>query len=180
MKEKILVHVCCGICAIKMIEFLETQYQPIGYWYNPNIHPYAEYRMRLQTAGYVFQRLGEKIEWNLNYNVIDWFNLTVSVAKDKARRCAMCYEMRLETAVQFAKNKGIKIFTTTMFSSIHQDLETIKKRGTAIAERYNVDFLSLDLRQHQQETKKIALDWHLYRQRYCGCFFSELERENIK
>ncbi|MCM8815457.1 MAG: epoxyqueuosine reductase QueH [Candidatus Omnitrophica bacterium] len=180
MKEKILIHVCCGICAIKTIEFLRAEYQIVGYWYNPNIQPYAEYRMRVQTAGYVFQRSGEKIEWNLNYDVIDWLNLTLSVAKDKARRCAICYEMRLEAAAQFARNAGIKIFTTTMFSSIHQDIETIKKKGVSIAKKHNLQFLPLDLRQYQQETKNIALKWHLYRQRYCGCLFSELERENIK
>ncbi len=179
MKDRIVVHVCCGICAIKTIEFIKNDFEPIGYWYNPNIHPYNEYKLRLQTAGYVFQRLKTPIEWDFQYNIIDWFTKTLPVAHDKSKRCSICYEMRLEKTALFSRNLGIKIFTTTMFSSIHQDLELIKEKGKILAARYNLEFLPLDLKQFYQEGKSIAKKWHLYSQRYCGCFFSELEREGI-
>ncbi len=177
LKEKIVVHVCCGVCAIKILEYLEKDFEPTGYWYNPNIHPFNEYKTRLQTAGYVFQRTGKEIEWNLDYDITDWFNTTLPFAKDREKRCRNCYHMRLERTAQFTKERDIKIFTTTMFYSIHQDIESIKETGEKVAVDYGIKFLPLDLRQFYNEGKKIARDWHLYRQRYCGCLFSEIERE---
>ncbi|MCX7705800.1 MAG: epoxyqueuosine reductase QueH [bacterium] len=180
MTEKVVVHICCGVCAIKTVEFLQNDFEIIGYWYNPNIHPYEEYRKRLQTAGYVFQRLGKDIVWNLDYNIDDWFALTLPFARDRKQRCKNCYFLRLEKTAQFAKNRNIRIFTTTMFYSIHQDIEEIKKTGEDIARKYGIEFLPLDLRQHYYAGKEIAKNWHLYRQRYCGCLFSEIEREGVK
>jgi len=179
MKEKIAVHVCCGICAIKTFEFLEKNFEPAGYWYNPNIHPFEEYKKRFQTAGYVFERIGKKIEWDFSYDINQWFSMCLPVSKNKKARCAVCYQLRLEKTAQFAKQAGIRIFTTTMFYSVHQDIETIKSIGIKIAQEYNLDFLPLDLRNHYQNGQEIARKWHLYRQKYCGCLFSELEREGF-
>ncbi|MCM8817365.1 MAG: epoxyqueuosine reductase QueH [Candidatus Omnitrophica bacterium] len=177
MKEKIVVHICCGVCAIKTIEFLQRDFEVLGYWYNPNIHPYSEYKARLQTAGYVFQRIGKEIEWDFDYDITGWFNMTLPFAKDREKRCRSCYQMRLEKTAQFAKSRDIKLFTTTMFYSIHQDIEAIKEIGNRIAQRHSIEFLPLDLRQYYNEGKKITKDWLLYRQKYCGCLFSEIERE---
>ncbi|HOK80212.1 MAG TPA: epoxyqueuosine reductase QueH [bacterium] len=179
MKEKIIVHVCCGICAIKTFEFLDENFEPAGYWYNPNIHPFEEYKKRFLTAGYVFQKIDKNIEWNMSYDIIQWFTRCLPVAGNKKTRCAMCYQMRLEKTAQFAKKTGVKIFTTTMFYSTHQDIETIKNTGIEIAQKYGINFLSLDIRQHYQKGQEIARNWKLYRQRYCGCLFSELEREGL-
>lgn len=180
MKEKIIVHVCCGVCAIKTIEFLENEFEVIGYWYNPNIHPYNEYRMRVQTAGYVFQRMGKDIYWDLQYDILNWFDCTMQFAKDKQRRCQECYSLRLKKTAEFSKNFSINLFTTTMFYSIHQNHDAIKKAGFSIAEEYNLKFLPLELSRFYYEGKEIAKKWHLYRQRYCGCIFSEIEREGIE
>ncbi|MCM8806024.1 MAG: epoxyqueuosine reductase QueH [Candidatus Omnitrophica bacterium] len=179
MKEKIVIHVCCGICSIIVFDFLKNDFEPIGFWYNPNIHPYSEYIRRLQTCGYVFNRINKSIEWNLEYDIIEWFNSVLPFAKDKKIRCGKCYQLRLEKTAQFAKNAGIKIFSTTMLYSIHQDCELIKNKGFEIAEKYELTFLPLDLRQYYQKGQQIAREWKLYRQKYCGCLFSELEREKI-
>ncbi len=179
MRERIIVHVCCGICAIETFQHLQYDFEPAGYWYNPNIHPYQEYKLRLQTAGYVFQRIKKEIEWDTRYNIFDWFSAVMPHAKEKNNRCRICYHLRLEKTAQFAKQEGIKFFTTTMFASIHQDLKAIKESGISIGEKYGVEFLPLDLTKYYQKGKQTARQWHLYRQRYCGCLFSELEREGL-
>ncbi len=47
---KILLHTCCSNCAIYPIEILtEKGYDVILFWYNPNIHPYTEYRARMHS-----------------------------------------------------------------------------------------------------------------------------------
>lgn len=179
MKEKIIVHVCCGVCSIMTFKILEEKFEPIGFWFNSNIHPYEEYRRRLQNAGYVFQKIGKNIEWDMNYDIVGWFSSIIQVAKDKNSRCKKCYEIRLEKTAQFARQKGIKLFTTTMLYSIHQDAQSIEKIGHLMAEKYSLEFLPIDLREHYQKGQEISRRWSVYRQRYCGCLFSELEREGL-
>ena len=42
-----LLHICCAPCANQCIDVLRTDgYAVTGYWYNPNIHPFTEYRSR--------------------------------------------------------------------------------------------------------------------------------------
>ncbi len=177
MKQKILVHICCGICAIKTFEHLENDFETTGYWYNPNIQPYSEYKIRLQAAGYVFQRIKKEIEWNTSYDLFDWFDVIMPYMKDKKNRCRACYEFRLEKTAQYARKNSIKVFTTTMFISIHQDLQAIEEAGKLVAKKYQIEFLPLDLRKCYQEGKKEAKKLNIYSQRYCGCIFSEIERE---
>ena len=44
---KTLLHVCCAPCANQCIEVLRgDHFEVTGYWYNPNIHPFTEYRAR--------------------------------------------------------------------------------------------------------------------------------------
>ena len=42
-----LLHVCCAPCANQPIEVLRTDgFEVTAFWYNPNIHPFTEYRSR--------------------------------------------------------------------------------------------------------------------------------------
>ena len=44
---KTLLHICCAPCANQPIEVLRTDgIEVVGFWYNPNIHPFTEYRSR--------------------------------------------------------------------------------------------------------------------------------------
>lgn len=44
---KLLMHICCAPCANMPIDALRAEgVELTGYWYNPNIHPFTEYRAR--------------------------------------------------------------------------------------------------------------------------------------
>ena len=44
---KTLLHICCAPCANQPIEVLRRDgLEVAGFWYNPNIHPFTEYRSR--------------------------------------------------------------------------------------------------------------------------------------
>ena len=44
---KTLMHICCAPCANRPIEVLRgDNIEVAGFWYNPNIHPFTEYRER--------------------------------------------------------------------------------------------------------------------------------------
>ena len=44
---KLLMHTCCAPCSVYCIDSLRNEgIEPSCYWYNPNIHPYIEYKTR--------------------------------------------------------------------------------------------------------------------------------------
>ena len=48
--NKTLLHTCCAPCSVSCVEQLRTEgIEPIAYWFNPNIHPYQEYKARRDT-----------------------------------------------------------------------------------------------------------------------------------
>jgi predicted adenine nucleotide alpha hydrolase (AANH) superfamily ATPase len=48
--------------------------------------------------------------------------------------------------------------------------------GRAAGGRFGVEFLDVDLRDRYHESCERARGLGLYRQNYCGCLFSDLER----
>ena len=48
--NKTLLHCCCAPCSVSCIQTLRAEgIEPVGLWYNPNIHPYQEYKARRDT-----------------------------------------------------------------------------------------------------------------------------------
>ena len=48
---KLLLHTCCAPCLIYPLERLgEKWFEVSGFFYNPNIHPFAEYQNRRQAV----------------------------------------------------------------------------------------------------------------------------------
>ena len=44
---KVLLHICCAPCSCMCIRSLRDEQMDVtGFWYNPNIHPFTEYRAR--------------------------------------------------------------------------------------------------------------------------------------
>ena len=47
---KTLMHTCCAPCSVSCIRQLRSEgIEPVSYWFNPNIHPYQEYKARRDT-----------------------------------------------------------------------------------------------------------------------------------
>ena len=115
---KTLLHICCAPCANQPIEVLRgDKIEVTGFWYNPNIHPFTEYRARRNCvrdyAGVIALPLIERDDYGLRPFVRE-------VAEDIAGRCIKCYEMRLfETARQAAEG-GFDSFTSSLFISPYQ------------------------------------------------------------
>ena len=48
--ERLLLHTCCAPCSVFCADSLRAEgIEPAGFWYNPNIHPYQEYKARRDT-----------------------------------------------------------------------------------------------------------------------------------
>ena len=130
---KLLLHACCGPCACYPTEQLTaagTDFDIL--FFNPNIHPYKEFKHRLSTL----REFCEKKRYNLiidkSYPIEECIRGMLS---EPTVRCAFCYRMRLRYAAQFAKENGYDAFSTTLLVSPYQRHELIKKEAEAAGVR---------------------------------------------
>jgi len=168
------LHICCGPCATYPVPKLREQgYFVMGYYYNPNIHPYTEYLKRQEALEKYAQFADLKVIYDEEYNPIEYFQ---NISYRESRRCLICYEMRLQKAAHIAKKGKFDFFTTTLLVSKYQKHQLIKEIGEAAGEKYGVKFFYQDFREGFKESGVISREMGLYRQQYCGCLYSELER----
>jgi epoxyqueuosine reductase len=171
---KLLMHICCSNCCIYPLQTLFSRNIDVrGFWFNPNIHPYTEYAMRLESL----RRLQNK--WNLDITYDDHYGLKEfvrAVVHDEDNRCSACYTMRLEATAATAGKMGLDGFTTTLLVSPYQKFDAIMDIGKAAGEKYDILFYAEDFRPGWSEGMKKSRELGLYRQKYCGCIYSEMEK----
>lgn len=172
---KILVHTCCSNCAIHPVNVLKNKdFDVILFWYNPNIHPYTEYRMRLESLKKLQQLLKLQVIYNEDYR--DFYKFLRMVAGNEKNRCPLCYRIRLEKTAHVAVQMGINNFTTTLLVSPYQKFDKIIEVGKEISKNCNINFIAQDFREGFRKAMNQVKNWELYRQKYCGCIYSEAER----
>ncbi len=171
---RLLLHLCCGPCAAFPVKFLrENNYNIIGYFYNPNIHPYKEFKQRLDTLKAYAAQVDLSLTVDSSYSLEEF--LTEALREGSAR-CSTCYELRLRQTATVAKEQAFDGFTTTLLVSPYQKHELIKEIGKKIAKEIRIEFCYFDFRTGWQEGVNLSRNMELYRHPYCGCIFSEKER----
>ncbi|CCO07228.1 epoxyqueuosine reductase QueH [Desulforamulus hydrothermalis] len=172
--KKILLHTCCGPCTIYPLAKLRQQeFEVYGLFYNPNIHPYTEFQKRLdQLAQYAGQQ-NLKVIFDDTYRLEEYLQ---EVVHREARRCQICYYMRLKKAAQMAKKGKFDAFSTTLLVSPFQKHDLIRQLGESLAEQYGIPFHYEDFRPGFPEAVAKSKELEMYRQQYCGCIFSERDR----
>ena len=171
---KVLLHICCAPCANRPLADLQAQgHEVTGFWYNPNIHPFTEYRARRnclrEYAASIELPLLERNDYGLRPFVR-------TVAEDIAGRCIKCYEMRLYETARQAAEGGFDSFTSSLFISPYQNHELMRETAERAAHEYGVEFLYRDFRPYFRAGQEKARQMQMYIQKYCGCVFSEQER----
>ena len=172
---KILLHACCGPCSVYCIDRLrELNIELDTYWYNPNIHPYTEYKQRRDNLLSYTESINIKTIVNEDYGLIEF---TKNVIGDLENRCQnYCYRVRLEQTAKYAKENGYDAFSTTLLISPYQKHDFLKKIGEEVARKYEIPFFYEDFRIGFRQGQAKARELGLYMQKYCGCIFSEEER----
>ncbi len=172
--ETVLLHSCCAPCSVYCIDTLrESGIEPTSLWFNPNIHPYQEYKARRDTLIDYGAQIGVEVRVLDDYGLRDFVR---AVASDIDGRCAHCYAIRLGTAAKYAADNGFRAFTSSLLISPYQNHELLKAVGEAMGERYGVEFLYRDFRPGFRAGQAKARELGLYMQKYCGCIFSEEDR----
>ena len=171
----LLMHTCCAPCSVFCIDKLKKEnIEPTIFWYNPNIHPYIEYKARKDCLVEYISKLGLKLEIVDEYGLD---NFCKNVSNDLDSRCVnYCYPIRLRKTFEFAKENGYDAVTTSLLYSIYQKHDFIKILCEKYSKEYDVDFLYRDFRYGFWEGHNKAKENGLYMQKYCGCIFSEEDR----
>ena len=144
---KLLMHICCAPCANLPIDVLRADGIDLtGYWYNPNIHPFTEYRARrncLQEYAKSIEPAASGARRLRPAAVCRGQSRTISPG-----RCVKCYEMRLFEAARTAKEGGFDAFTSSLFISPYQKHELMRDVAYRAGEAYGVQFYYQDFRPH--------------------------------
>lgn len=173
MSKRLLLHACCGPCALApALRLKEAGWLVTGLFFNPNIQPAGEYLRRRDALALAASRL----EIEVLYDVYDPVpHLRRSLA-DPDHRCLPCWAERLDRTAATAKSLGCDAFSSTLLYSKYQDHEAVKVLGQEKAAVHGVAFLYQDFRVFWDEGVALSREWGLYRQPYCGCVLSELDR----
>lgn len=173
---KLLLHTCCAPCAIHPVKAFngEGLSDITAFFYNPNIHPYSEYLNRKKAVEEYSDRYKIPAIFH-KYDIENYFR-RISGNESSGTRCSLCWRMRLEETALFAAKNGYGAFSTTLLVSPYQDQGAVKRIGAQEAQRHGVRFLARDFRDGFRPAQEEARCANLYRQKYCGCIFSEKER----
>jgi epoxyqueuosine reductase len=170
---KIILHICCGVCASGAAHVLLSEgHEVTGYYYNPNIFPPDEYIRRLEATARAAARLGFNLVEG-PYNTADWTAEAAPLAGEPegGRRCEVCYRVRLQQTCLYMQQSGADAFTSTLTISPHKSALVINGIGQEIGGN---KFLPRDFKKKEgfKKATELARSWGLYRQSYCGCEYS--------
>ena len=175
---KLLLHTCCAPCSIYCVDNLKSEgIEPTLYWFNPNIHPYMEYKIRKENLEKYNEMINLKLIIEDNYGLKEFCKNTINNIEN---RCEYCYKVRMDQTAKYAKEKGYDCFTTTLFVSPYQKRELLKNICEEMAKKYEIEFIYRDFGIGFIEGQVKAKELDLYMQKYCGCIFSEEERYSNK
>jgi hypothetical protein len=84
--------------------------------------------------------------------------------------------VRLRRTAAQALKGHFDAFTTTLLYSRYQKHDLIRQTGEAISREMKVPFYYQDFRVGWEEGNRRSREMEMYRQKYCGCIYSEKER----
>ena len=176
----VLLHTCCAPCSSAIIEALmKNGITPVIYYCNPNIYPQEEYEIRKNECTRYAESLGLEII-DADYDHENWLYEMKGLECEPERggRCMKCFKLRLLRTAQYARERGIKVITTTLASSRWKSLDQINEAGSwacsQLGEQETPVWWDQNWRKNglQERRLQIIKEYDFYNQRYCGCEFS--------
>ncbi len=186
MREKILVHICCGVDAVWALRKIQQEFPEskiTGFFYDPNIHPEEEYNLRWIETERVCNSLGIKCIKG-EYQLYKWLEATKGYehVPERGERCTICHDLRLEETAKLAKELGYTKITTVLMMSPKKDFHVLKEVGEKVASKYGVEFVAIDFRKQGgiEKMNKLSKEMEIYHQNYCGCLYALFQqRKNL-
>ena len=174
--NKLLLHCCCAPCATAVIERILPNIKHLTlYYYNPNTYPKSEYDKRFAEL----EKLAKIYNLELvceTYDENEFFTAVCGKESDRegGSRCEVCIGLRLKKTQEYALENGYDAFTTTLSVSPHKNAGFINTFGRSLSDE-NCHYIDADFKKANGFLRSIKLadEYGLYRQNYCGCKFSQ-------
>jgi hypothetical protein len=171
---KVLLHICCAPCSIMPVRELRSEGMAItGFFYRDNIHPFSECLRRQDTLQNYARQASIEMVWQEGYDLEGFIR---SVVYREEKRCLVCYQRRLQATAALAREGGYDAFSTTLLYSRYQKHDALRDIGESIGRTIGVPFHYRDFRPGWQKGIEESRRIGLYRQKYCGCIYSEKDR----
>ena len=185
-EPNLLLHSCCAPCSSYVLEYLSQYFKITVFYYNPNIYPAEEYRMRVKEQQEFIRRFPAKYPISFEegeYDTARFYAIAKGLEQvpEGGERCFRCYELRLREAGELARVQGFDYFTTTLSISPLKNAEKLNEIGTRIGEEVGVRYLQSDFKKKNgyKRSTELSKEYGMYRQDYCGCVYSFQERHKI-
>ena len=146
------------------------------FFYNPNIHPLAEYEKRKAEHKRFADKLAVKFV-DADYDIETWYHRTQHLAlePERGQRCTVCFDIRFERTAHYAYTHGFKLFASSMGVSRWKDMQQVNRCGEQAAKPYpNLIYWDYNWRKQggSQRMLEITKSEQFYQQQYCGCIYS--------
>ncbi|MBE5808669.1 MAG: epoxyqueuosine reductase QueH [Clostridiales bacterium] len=184
-KPKLLLHSCCAPCSSAVLERIADHFELIVFYYNPNIEPAEECRVRFQELQKLIRLTGREGEISLIEGAYenDRFHEAVRGLEhlpEGGERCTRCFELRLGRTAETARDMGMDYIATTLTISPLKDAERLNAIGSRAARTCGVKWLWSDFKKKDgyRRSCELSREYGLYRQDYCGCIYSRAQRHD--
>lgn len=181
---KLMLHACCAPCSSYVLETLANYFDITIVYYNPNIYPKAEYDKRLGELRKLINVINSKNKIDIlevEYDEESFYDISKGLENEPegGERCHKCYYLRMSKIAFLAQKYNYDYFTTTLSISPYKDAECLNRIGEVLEKKYGIRYLYADFKKKDGYKKSIELSkkYSLYRQDYCGCKFSIIEKE---
>ncbi len=198
----LFLHSCCAPCSSYVLEYLRQFFRITVFYYNPNITEAQEYRKRvaeqkrLIAAYNAYSREAEQAETGTgqeqnkgylidivegDYEPACFYEIAKGLEQcpEGGERCFACYALRLQETAKRARAGGYDYFTTTLTISPLKNAAKLNEIGEQFAKEYGTAWLPSDFKKKNGYKRSVELsrEYDLYRQDYCGCVYSRVQRE---
>lgn len=184
-KPSLLLHICCAPCNSYVLEYLSSYFNITVFFYNPNISFEDEYKKRVNEELRFLKEfpLNNAVKFvEGNYDPQSFY--TIAKGKENLQeggeRCYSCYELRLRESAIYASENKFDYYTTSLSISPYKNTDWLNEIGVRLGKEYGVEYLISDFKKKNGYKRSIELskEYNLYRQDYCGCIYSKIQREN--
>lgn len=183
----LLLHSCCAPCSSYVLETLSNYFKITIFYYNPNIYPVDEYLKRKEEEKRFIKEFKSKNKIDFldcDYEGEKFFEMAKGMEdlREGDKRCYLCYQLRMNKTALIAKENNFSYFTTTLSISPYKNSSWINEIGRKLEKEIGIKYLPADFKKKNGYKRSIELSsiYNLYRQDYCGCIYSKIEREKQK
>lgn len=181
---KLLLHSCCAPCSSYCLELLSQHFEITVFYYNPNIYPPEEYEMRVEEQARFVELFPAKHKISFvegSYDTERFYQMAKGLEHlpEGGARCFLCYELRLREAAEFALKNGFDYFASTLSISPLKNAQKLNEIGEKLEEELGISYLYSDFKKQNgyKRSTEISKEYDMYRQYYCGCVYSKLQRD---